>query len=106
MNAEETCKMIDIITEGRPYVLTVKTAALSCDDMSIRINPESIYFFDVPADFMAMVDDPRVAREIAGALVAWADRKERSFGSNEPGNPHPGKFHGGKICPTCRKDKG
>lgn len=69
--------MIDDITEGRPYETQVKTneetsqLMISCDadgfgfEMLTPVGPIG-----------ALVDDPRTAREIAAALVAWANRKD------------------------------
>lgn len=71
MNADEVCRMIDIITDGGEYVYTLdKGEQVSSDETGVLFWAES----DQPIE----VTDPRRAREIAGLLVAWAAFKEKS----------------------------
>jgi hypothetical protein len=73
VNPEETCKMIDTIHDGNRY------------DYEIPGQLDSIIFGDTVVCFglhdSIDVRNPRQAREIAAALVAWADHKE---GRNTP----------------------
>ena len=83
MNTEEVVAMIDAITEGRYYAHSFETTPNS-NTISIEVgtnNPEvdsEFWFstFDEGVQFLAKINDPRVAREIAGALVAWANKQE------------------------------
>lgn len=75
LNTEQVVEMIDAITEGRHTKIGWEGAALT-DDLSLDFRKDSVRFtirgevFDVAHS--------RTAREIAGALVAWANRKEGS----------------------------
>lgn len=68
MNTEEVCAMIDAITEGRKYVYENNggTSRMTVDEDGISFSAEITF----------LIEQPRTAREIAGALVAWANRKE------------------------------
>lgn len=74
MNTEEVVAMIDAITDGRTFTLDVNTiegepsiaAKFTMDEVSIYGQ----------GGFATAIDDPRTAREIAGALIAWANRKD------------------------------
>lgn len=74
MNAEEVCKMIDQISEGKYYAHGFETVKDS-HSLSIEVN-EEFWISSFNASFLAKLDNPRTAREIAAALVAWANRKE------------------------------
>lgn len=82
MNTNEVVAMIDAITEGRSYRLNVETTQ-SSDEMYLGFDSDAVIFHGVGMSFLATVTDTRTAREIAGALVAWANRKE---GKPEQGN--------------------
>lgn len=75
MTPEEVCKMIDTIYEGKPYELKLS------DDASASADSDGFTFFAAPHKSYFDVTGPRQAREIAAALVAWADHKE---GRNTP----------------------
>lgn len=80
MNTEQVVEMIDAISEGKRYTLSIA----SDDDesngkksLAMRMGEGSILFYlRGPVSFAGEIDNPRTAREIAGALVAWANRKE------------------------------
>lgn len=84
MNTEEVVAMIDAITEGRYYAHGFETKQ---DIITIEVgregphlgnNTDEFWFssFTPSANFLAKINDPRTAREIAGALVAWANRQD------------------------------
>ena len=75
MNTEQVVEMIDAISEGRNYRLDVNTTQTS-DEMYVGFDSGAIVFHGVGMSFLSTVTDPRTAREIAGALVAWANRKD------------------------------
>jgi hypothetical protein len=87
--------MIDAITEGKYYAHsfettpnsnTISISFLSVPSIEVGTNHPDLnkkaagefWFstFDEGANFLAKINNPRTAREIAGALVAWANRKE------------------------------
>jgi hypothetical protein len=74
LNTDEVVEMIDAITEGRPFTIGLEPEG-DADGMSIEFGEAYVTFYD-SFDFSAQFDNPRTAREIAGALVAWANRKE------------------------------
>lgn len=76
MNTEQVVEMIDAISEGKPYQLAPSVDASSVDDLLVRFQPDGITFTELSNQFEALITDPRVAREIAGALVAWANQKQ------------------------------
>lgn len=88
MDTNEVVEMIDAITEGKYYAHGFST---NRDTITIEVgtNAENeaneFWFssFTPGANFLAKIDDPRTAREIAGALVAWANRKEGLAGADE-----------------------
>lgn len=83
METHEVVEMIDAITEGRNYTLEVKNERHDDDNMSIALSEDEVTFHD-NFDTYVSIDNPRTAREIAGALVAWANRKEGT--ENPPEN--------------------
>lgn len=95
MDTQAVVKMIDAITEGRDYNLDVQNARHDDDDMTISFRPDEVTFHD-NFDSYVTVESPRVAREIAGALVAWATRKE--VGENIT------RQEVGRICVTAAGD--
>jgi hypothetical protein len=77
VNTEEVCKMIDDITEGRPKQVTWEGDAGEYDSITLRTISGAFQFTQHGnGAFVFQSDDPRTAREIAGALVAWANRKD------------------------------
>lgn len=70
MNTEQVIEMIDAITEGRPYALS------NGETMSVAFQDDIVTFFARVGG--SSIDNPRTAREIAGALVAWANHKDGS----------------------------
>lgn len=81
MNSEQVVAMIDAITEGKYYAhgFETKQDTITVEvGMANRQNEEEFWFssFTPGANFLAKIDDPRTAREIAGALIAWANRRE------------------------------
>lgn len=91
MDTNEVVEMIDAITEGKYYAHGFST---NRDTITIEVgtNAENeaneFWFssFTPGANFLAKIDDPRTAREIAGALVAWANRKEGFLASHHNGS--------------------
>lgn len=75
MNTEQVVEMIDTITEGKPCNQTWESADLS-DDLNMAAVKARVRFTIRGEVFE--IDNPRTAREIAGALIAWANRKEGS----------------------------
>lgn len=73
MNTDQVVEMIDAITEGRPYDHTWESANLS--DALHLATTGTMARFGIRGEVFD-VEDPRTAREIAGALVAWANRKQ------------------------------
>jgi hypothetical protein len=69
MNTEEVCEMIDAITEGRTFARTWQGAV---SNIHLAVGEEG---FAIHANEFGC-NDPRTAREIAGALVAWASRMD------------------------------
>lgn len=85
MNTEEVVAMIDAITEGGYYAhafetkqdtITIEVGGATSVDDNAADGEFWFSSFTPGANFLAKIDDPRTAREIAGALVAWANRKE------------------------------
>lgn len=74
MNAEEVVAMIDAITEGKTYGLTPRVTEAS-DELNFTFEKDEINIFSGER-FAAAINDTRTAREIAGALIAWANRKD------------------------------
>jgi hypothetical protein len=80
MNTEEVVEMIDAITEGKVYATSFEGRSLSGKhdgQMTIAVG-NSGFGFKIGRELFD-VTDPRTAREIAGALVAWANRKDGEF---------------------------
>jgi hypothetical protein len=78
VNTEEVVAMMDAITEGRNYDLEVAGDRES-DNVRLQFASDSFAISHDPNSFaVTEVTNPRVAREIAGALVAWANRKDSS----------------------------
>jgi hypothetical protein len=65
VNTEEVCKMIDDITEGKPF----SRQNLNGEQVNIASQGDGFAL-------AGTLTNPRTAREIAGALVAWANRKD------------------------------
>lgn len=79
MTPEKVCQMIDTIYEGEPYSLEIKGVGGSVcggDDLRITVTPEYVTVMSTDLLTTCDITDPRQAREIAAALVAWADHKE------------------------------
>ncbi len=70
MTPEETCKMIDTVLAGEEFEYELPSRA------SVDFDHTGVTFFPPLHASYFDVSDPRQAREIAGALVAWADFKE------------------------------
>lgn len=72
MNTNEVVEMIDAISEGKEYrkkwtgVTEDEKLKFSSDDESILLATTGVF----------EIDNPRTAREIVGAILAWANRKE------------------------------
>lgn len=75
MNANEVCAMIDAITEGKPYTLKVEGEEESANTF-LYLGNESVVIQESDSGRASVVKNPRVAREIACALVAWANQKD------------------------------
>jgi hypothetical protein len=73
MNTEQVTAMIDAITDGQETVFNWEGINLS-DDLKLDIGTNGMGFLVGRERFD--LNDSRVAREIAGALIAWADRKD------------------------------
>jgi hypothetical protein len=82
MNTEEVVAMIDDITDGRPSVNGWENAVTG-PGFILATAPQKIVMGDARDAFNFVITDERVAREIAGALVAWANRKGNLVGENE-----------------------
>lgn len=72
MNTDEVTEMLDDITAGQP---TVNRWESSNDSLFIATAPHKLVMSD-SGDFIFEIRDPRTAREIAGALVAWATQRD------------------------------
>lgn len=71
--------MIDAITEGKRYTLNVDGDELNQSSASFDFLQDGRIAIGVTVPgLFAFIDNPRTAREIAGALVAWANRKDPS----------------------------
>lgn len=73
-HAIESAEMLDSITEGQPFTVEVPAQGDN-STMVIQLGEEYITFTD-RLEFFSQIDSPAKAREIAGALVAWAHRQE------------------------------
>jgi hypothetical protein len=76
MNTEEVVAMMDAITEGRDCVLHPKGID-GYQGITIGIFDDGILFSTEDDPSGIQINDPRTVREIAGALVAWATRKDQ-----------------------------
>lgn len=74
MNTEQVVEMIDAITEGRNYTLAIPGDKES-GEAEIVFTP-SRFYIKLTEGWGTEHDNTRLAREIAGALIAWANRKE------------------------------
>lgn len=77
MNTEQVVEMIDAITEGKIFATTFDGRGLKGNpsgQMTIAVG-NSGFGFNV-SGCLFDVKDPRTAREIAAALIAWANRKD------------------------------
>lgn len=76
MNTEEVTKMIDAITEGKNYTLEIKgdkeTGVVEI------VFTDSRFYIKLAEGWGTEHTNPRIAREIAGALIVWANRKEKN----------------------------
>lgn len=72
MNAEQVCEMIDAITEGRNFTLHPTESPMT----EINFEGDEISVFPPAHEGYFDITETRTAREIAGALVAWANRKD------------------------------
>jgi hypothetical protein len=74
METRKVVEMIDAITEGMPYELEIDSATY------LKLRETDFSFIDEQGgELVAPSVNPRTAREIAAALVAWADRKDGSI---------------------------
>lgn len=79
MDAKNVCEMIDTITEGKPYSLEVEGVGGSVcggDDLRFSMTPDCVTVMSSDLITTCEITSPRQAREIAAALVAWANHKE------------------------------
>lgn len=74
MNTEQVVEMIDAISEGRTYGFMPSVTEAS-DTLNFTFNKNEINIFS-GEDFAACVENPRTARELAGALIVWANKQE------------------------------
>lgn len=77
LNTEEVVEMIDAITEGKTYAAPFSGRSLDGQrdaEMIIAVGNTG-FGFKIGRELFD-ITDPRTAREIAGALVAWANRKD------------------------------
>lgn len=74
MNTEEVVAMIDAISEGEIYTLTIPGDNGS-GEAEIIFTP-SRFYIKLTEGWGTEHINPRTAKEIVGALVAWAKRKE------------------------------
>lgn len=85
MNTNEVVAMIDAITEGKCYTHAFEMAGEG-DSLSIETEPETFALTSpTKPSFIAVIDDPRTALEIAGALVAWAGHKDGTINARTIG---------------------
>lgn len=70
MNTEEVCAMIDAITEGKPFTLNIGTG------VNFEFGPNGVSLIADEIGVLARFTDARPSRELAGALIAWANRKD------------------------------
>ena len=80
MTTNKVMEMINAIFDGQSYELTPETYELS-SEFEIAFGKSEIAFNQPDGDFGAFIRNPRVAREIAAALVTWANRQESSKSS-------------------------
>ncbi|MFG2268080.1 hypothetical protein [Streptomyces sp. NPDC048720] len=73
MNTEEVCEMIDAITAGETFVNNWVGETEGRFNLAIGDEGFAVHATEFGCN------DPRTAREIAGALVAWANRKGDSI---------------------------
>jgi hypothetical protein len=76
MTTEEVAEMIEAITEGKIYATSFEGRSLDGlrdGHMEIAVAPAG-FGFKIGHELFDLVD-PNTAREIAAALVAWANRK-------------------------------
>lgn len=75
MNTDQVVEMIDAITEGKTF-RTNWEGANETDTLEMLSGPDGIKLGNLQMQFVFDMTNPRTAREIAGALVAWANRKQ------------------------------
>lgn len=77
MDTNEVVEMIDAITEGKNYTLEIE-GDKGTGVAEITFTP-SRFYIKLTEGWGTEHRNPRTAREIAGALVAWADRQDGSI---------------------------
>lgn len=74
MNTAEVCAMIDAISDGKNYTLEITGDKLT-GVAEIQFTP-SRFYIKLAEGWGIEHENPRTAREIAGAFIAWATQKE------------------------------
>lgn len=74
LNADEVVEMLDAITSGREF--STNWTPMAGEKLHILTRDDSFVIGMGNVPNIVSLGDPRTAREIAGALVAWANRKE------------------------------
>lgn len=74
MNTDEVCKMIDAITEGKEFTLSVPVP-VGENSLTLKFHEDEISIYGAHG-FATAIRNLRDIREIAAALVAWANRKD------------------------------
>ena len=80
MNTEEVVAMMNAITEGAQWSRTIEGEAES-DSLRFAVEADRVLLGTLDYDYVCEIQNPRTAREIAGALVAWANRKDGQLGA-------------------------
>lgn len=81
MTTNKVMEMINAIFDGKPYRMEVNSADDNFENMEVRFRSDNVVFVEKGGAFVCTVNDPRIAREIAAALVTWANRQESSKSS-------------------------
>jgi hypothetical protein len=73
MDADEVCDMIDTVSDGKPYTLPISNG------VNFEFGPNGVSLIADGIGVLARIsEDTRPAREIAVALVSWADGVDHS----------------------------
>lgn len=77
MNTEELVNMIDAISEGKAFTLPID------ETVNLVLGKEAFGFSGTQSLDLVAHYDSRTAREIAAALISWANRQEAINPANQ-----------------------